>query len=96
MVLNISISVYHAEPDFFDDWVSNYINLIARLLINWIVICIHSQMEYCHMSHLKIISNGLNDRKLLDLHHLTFTSIIIIMLKPRFLWWPFGSDVDSP
>ena len=32
------ISVYHVEPDFFDDW--SPIHLIVRLLINWIDIYI--------------------------------------------------------
>ena len=39
------------------------INLIAKLLINWIAMCMYSQIEYSSMSHLKFISNGLNGRK---------------------------------
>ena len=39
------------------------IHLIARLLINWIAMCMYSKMEYCFKSPLKIISNGLNERK---------------------------------
>ena len=58
------------------------IRLIARLLINCIAICMYSEMEHCSKSTLKIISNGLNERNLLGLHHLT--SMIIIKLKPCF------------
>ena len=39
------------------------IYLIARLLTNWIAICMYSQMEYCCESPSKIISNGHNERK---------------------------------
>ena len=40
-------------------------------------------------SPLKIISNGLNERKkILGLHHLTFTSMIIVMLKLDFCGVP--------
>ena len=39
VVLNMLISVYHAEPEFFDDW--SPIHLIARLLINRIDIYIY-------------------------------------------------------
>ena len=68
VVHDILIFVYHVEREFFDDWIC--INLIARLLINWIAICMYSQMhvEHCSKSPLKIISNGLNERKLLDPH----------------------------
>ena len=72
--------------------IGSRVNSIASSLINWIVICMYSQVEYYFKSPLKIISNGLNE-KVLDLHHSTFTSMIIVMLKPWFLWWLFGSDV---
>ena len=36
VVLHMLISVYHAELEFFDDWVSIFI-----LLINWIAICMN-------------------------------------------------------
>ena len=39
------------------------IHLIAQLLINWIAICMYSQMEYCFKPPLKMILNGLNQRK---------------------------------
>ena len=39
------------------------IHLIAKLLINWIAMCMYSQMENCFKSRLKIIWIGLNDRK---------------------------------
>ena len=80
VVLNILISVYHAEPEFFDDW--SAIHLIARLLINWIAICMYTKMEYCFKSPLKNISNGLNEikKEKMDLHHLKVTSMIIVTL----------------
>ena len=70
------------------------IHLMASLLINWIAICMYSKMEYCSKSHWEIYFK-LCGRILLDLHHLTFTSMIIVMLKSWFLWWQFGSDFYS-
>ena len=39
------------------------VHLIAKLLINWIAMCMYSQMEYCFKSRLKIISNALMKEK---------------------------------
>ena len=39
------------------------VHLIAKLLINWIAMCMYSEIEYCFKSPLKMISNGLNQRK---------------------------------
>ena len=86
VVLNILISVYHAEPEFFDGW--SAIHLIVRLLINWIAICMYIKMEYCFKSPLKNISNGFNERKKIDLQSLTFTSMIIVMLILIFCGGP--------
>ena len=52
VVPNVLSRVYHAEPEFFDDWVSYS---FERLLTNWIAIYMYSQMEYCFKSHLKKI-----------------------------------------
>ena len=99
---NCYISHKKTEPPFTGclqhhaSMIGSPIHLIVRVLINWIAICMYSQVEYCVKLPLKIISNDLNERKkLLDLCHLTFTNVIIIMLKPWILWWPFGSDVHS-
>ena len=46
VALSMLISVFHAEPEFFDD----LIHLIARSLINWIAISMYRQMEYCFKS----------------------------------------------
>ena len=54
--------------------VGSPIHLIVRLLINWIPTCMCSQMKYCSKSHLKIISNVLNERKVLSQHQWAFTS----------------------
>ena len=37
VVLNVLISVYHAEPEFF--MIGSPVHIIARLLISWIAIC---------------------------------------------------------
>ena len=68
---------------------------IFHIQIDWVFICMFSQMEYCSKTLLKIISNDRKQRKSLVLHHWTFTSMMIIMLKSWYLWWLFGSDVWS-
>ena len=68
VVLNMLISVIMLSLNF--SVIGSPIHLIARLLINWIAMCMYSQKEYCFKSPLKIISKGLNERnKILDLHH---------------------------
>ena len=37
--------------------------------MNWIAMRMYIQMEYCFKSPLEIISNDLNEKQLLDLHH---------------------------
>ena len=69
VILNMLISVYHAEPDF--SMIGFPIHLIASYYcLIGLLMCMYSLMEYCFKSHLKMISNGLHEtKKLLDLHH---------------------------
>ena len=39
------------------------IHLIVSLLINWIAMCIYSQLKYCFKSYLQIVSSGIHERK---------------------------------
>ena len=46
VVLNVLINVYHAEPEYFDDWVSDSFNC-QIIDFNWNAMCMFSHMEYC-------------------------------------------------
>ena len=67
------------------------IHLITRLLdyclIGFLYVYI-VKWNTVFKSPLKMISNVHNRRKILDLHHLTFTNMIIAMLKPWFCGGP--------
>ena len=81
LVLKMEVIIFNGELEQYSIWL--YIHIVIQL-INWITICMYSQMEYNSNSPLKIISNGFIERKSLALHHLTFTSMITVMSKPWF------------